>query len=169
MRTSSETERVQHLHDMGILDTSDDRLFRGYADQALGLFSGCSIAAISLIDTERQWFKTIMGLDAKEIPRDVSFCTHTIETDSSMVVEDTRQDSRFAANPFVTGSPKIRFYVGISLVNAVGALCVMGNKPRHVTEAEIVKLTKLAHCIDIQLLAHGALFNLGHPTSKACH
>ena len=161
MRTSSETERVQHLHETGILDTPDDRLFRGYADQALGLFPGSSIAAVSLIDSERQWFKTIIGLDAKEVPRSVSFCTHTVENDGAMVVEDTAQDSRFAANPFVTAAPKIRFYVGVSLVKGVGALCVMGNRPRQVTEAEIAKLTKLAHCVDIQLLAHGALFNLG--------
>jgi GAF domain-containing protein len=162
MRTSSEIERLQHLHNTGILDTPDDRLFRGYADQALGLFPGSLIAAVSLIDSERQWFKTIIGTDMKEVPRDVSFCTHTIETDGVMVVEDTTQDSRFASHPLVTGSPKLRFYVGISLVNSVGALCVMGSKPRQVTEAEIAKLTKLAHCVDIQLLAHGALFNLGH-------
>jgi GAF domain-containing protein len=166
MRTSSEAERLQHLHNTGILDTPDDRLYRSYADEALNLFPGSLVAAVSLIDSDRQWFKTIVGIDAKEMPRETSFCTHTVETDGVMVVEDTTQDSRFANNPLVTASPRLRFYVGISLVNGVGALCVMGNKPRHVTEAEIEKLKNLAHCVDIQLLAHGALFNLGHPTTK---
>jgi GAF domain-containing protein len=166
MQASSEQERIQHLQETGILDTPDDRLFRGFAEQALGLLPGSSVAAVSLIDTDRQWFKTIVGLDTKETSREVSFCTHTIETPGVMVVEDATQDSRFAANPLVITSPKIRFYVGIRLVNGVGAFCVMGPTPRHVTDVEIAKLTKLAHCVDIQLLAHGSLFNLGASTRK---
>jgi GAF domain-containing protein len=166
MRSSSEPERLQHLHNTGILDTQDDRLFRNFAEQALGLFPGSLIAAVSLIDTDRQWFKTVIGVDAKEVPRNLSFCSHTIESDGNMVVEDTTQDSRFSANPFVIAGPKIRFYIGVSLFNSVGALCVMGQRPRQVTDIEIAKLTKLAHCVDIQLLAHGALFNLGHTAER---
>jgi GAF domain-containing protein len=77
------------------------------------------------------------------------------------VVEDATQDSRFAGNPFVTSTPGIRFYAGVRLMDGIGALCVTGRHPRQATEDEIAKLAKLAHCVDIQLLAHGILFNLG--------
>jgi hypothetical protein len=80
-----------------------------------------------------------------------------------MVVEDATQDSRFADNPLVTSSPGIRFYAGARLVNGLGALCVIGQRPRHATEDEIMKLARLAHCVDIQLMAHGVLFNMGPP------
>jgi GAF domain-containing protein len=145
---------------MGILDSPGDQLFRGFAEHALALLPGTSIAAVSLVDANRQWFKTIVGLDAKETPRIVSFCSHTIETTGVLVVEDATLDSRFAANPFVTSAPGIRFYAGIKLVGGLGALCVIGQRPRRATEAEIDKLSKLAQYVDIQLLAHGTLFNI---------
>jgi GAF domain-containing protein len=160
MDPQAEEMRLQRLHDMGILDTPDDRLFRGFAEQALALLPGTSIAAVNLIDAKRLWSKTIVGLTMKESPRETSFCTHTIETSGVLVVEDTTRDSRFATNPFVTSVPGVRFYVGVRLMNGVGALCVIGQQPRRVTEAEIAKLVKLAHFVDIQLLAHGTLFNI---------
>jgi hypothetical protein len=104
MDPEAEAKRLQRLHDMGILDSPENRLFRGFAEQALVLLPGTSFAAVSLIDADRQWFKTIIGLDEKETPRSVSFCTHTIETPGMMVVEDATQDSRFAANPLVVSA-----------------------------------------------------------------
>lgn len=121
---------------------------------------GTSIAAVSLVDSDRQWFKTIIGLDIKEAPRSMSFCSHTIETPNVLVIEDATRDSRFADNPLVLSAPAIRFYAGVKLLGGVGALCVIGKQPRRATKDEIVKLTKLARYVDIQLLAHGTLFNL---------
>jgi GAF domain-containing protein len=160
MEADQETLRLKRLHELGILDTPGDLLFRGLVEQALSLFPGASIGAVSLIDKERQWFKTVVGMDAKETPRSQSFCTHTIETPKLMVVEDTTRDSRFQDNPFVTSGPGIRFYAGIKLMNGVGALCVLGRKPRQATESELAKLSKLASLVDIQLMAHGTLFAL---------
>jgi len=167
MDPEAEAIRLQRLRDVGILDTPDDRLFRGFAEQALALLPGTSIAAVNLIDAKRSWSKTIVGLTMKESPRETSFCTHTIETSGVLVVEDTTRDSRFATNPFVTSVPGVRFYVGVRLMNGVGALCVIGQQPRRVTEAEIAKLIKLAHYVDIQLLAHGTLFNIPDALHRA--
>lgn len=160
MEADEEGQRLRRLHQLGILDSPEDRMFRGLAEQALTLFPGASIAAVSLIDSDRQWFKTIVGVDTKETPRSQSFCAHTIETPSIMVVEDATKDSRFHDNPLVTSGPGIRFYAGVKLMNGVGALCVIGRKPRQATESELAKLTKLASLVDIQLMAHGTLFAL---------
>ena len=160
MDMQSETKRIQRLHDIGILDTPEDRLFRGFADQALQLVPGVAIAAITLIDVDRQWFKTIVGLHLKETPRSASFCSHTIESSGVMVVEDATQDSRFAGNPLVISSPGIRSYAGVRLADGLGALCVIGLQPRRFKQDELAKLTKLALCVDIQLFAHGILYNL---------
>ena len=161
MKADQETQRLKRLQALGILDTPEDRLFRGLAEQALTLFPGTSIAAVSLVDRDRQWFKSIVGLPTKETPRSQSFCSHTIETTTGvMVVEDATQDSRFSDNPLVTSGPCMRFYAGIKLTSGVGALCVIGRQPRRATEAELEKLSKLASLVDIQLMAHGTLFAL---------
>lgn len=157
MDAEEEAQRLKRVHELGILDTPEDRMFRALAEQALCLFRGTSIAAVSLIDRDRQWFKTAVGLDAKETPRNQSFCAHTIEAPKLMVVEDATKDSRFQANPLVTSGPCIRFYAGVKLMNGVGALCVIGRKPRQATESELAKLAKLASLVDIQLMAHGTL------------
>ena len=151
--------RLQRLHDIGILDTADDRLFRGFAEQALGVIPGACIAAIGLMDSGRLWFKTIIGMDASEIPRDASFCAQTIRSGGTMVVEDAERDDRFADNPLVVSSPNLRFYVGTPLAGGVGTLCVLGREPRQVTGSEIAKLVRLAHFVEIQLFAHGVLVN----------
>jgi GAF domain-containing protein len=161
MDPQAEEKRLQHLHDLGVLDTPEDLLLRDIAEKAIALLPGTSIAAVSLVDADRQWFKTIVGLDVKQTSRRVSFCSHTIETSGVLVVEDAKQDLRFAANPLVTSGPGIRFYAGIKLTRAVGALCVIGRQPRRVTEAEIAGLTQLARYVDIKLLSNGALGYLG--------
>lgn len=160
MEAEQESTRLKRLHDLQILDTPEDRMFQGLAEQALRLFPGASIAAVSLIDRERQWFKTIVGLSAKETPRSQSFCSYTIETPGIMVVEDATKDSRFHANPLVTSGPGIRFYAGVKLTHGVGALCVIGKQPRRAEEGELERLTKLASLVDVQLMAHGTLYAL---------
>ncbi len=158
----AETERLGRLHQLGILDTARDRLFRGFAEQALLLLPGTCIAAVSLVDADRQWFKTIVGLDATETPRSVSFCSHVIQTAGTMVVPDASRDARFAGNPLVTAPPGIRFYAGVRLMDGVGALCVVGMQPRQATDAEMAALVKVTQYVDFQLLAHGTLHNLGN-------
>ena len=156
-----EEKRLERLRQVGILDSPDSSLFSKIAEQALELLPGTSIAAISLVDAERQWFKTIVGLDVKETPRAFSFCSHTIKMHGgTMVVEDATKDERFAKNPLVTGSPGIRFYAGVKLMDGIGALCVIGKHPRRASDVEIAKLTKLSQYADIQLMAHGTRFNL---------
>ena len=135
-------------------------MFSQLAERALAVVPGTSIAAISLIDNDRQWFKSAIGLDMSETPRSVSFCAHTIQTPGLMVVPDATKDERFTANPLVLSEPHIRFYAGIRLMDGVGALCVIGRAPRQITEAEVTKLETLAQYVNIQLLAHGTLFNL---------
>jgi GAF domain-containing protein len=156
---STEEQRLARLHEFGILDTREDERFRNCAEEALKIFQGAIIAAVSLVDADRQWFKSIVGSNVRESPRSVSFCSHTIEGSGAMVVEDAAKDERFAANPTVTGAPSIRFYAGVRLVHRVGALCVISNEPRRATKTEVQKLVTLAQFVDIQLLAHGTLHN----------
>lgn len=128
-----ELQRLATLHETGLLDTPDsedfDRITR-IASAALG----APIALVSLVDADRQWFKAAHGLDARETPREHSFCAHAIQGDGIMVVPDAREDSRFRNNPLVTGDPKIAFYAGAPLVtkdgHALGTLCVIDSKPR---------------------------------------
>ncbi len=169
MNSLTETERLQRLHEIGILDTQGDQLFRGFAEQALKVLPGTCIAAVTLVDSDRQWFKTIIGLDVKETSRDLAFCAHTIQSQGSMVVEDATKDSRFASNPLVTSSPGIRFYAGVKLVDGIGSLCVIGKHPRQVADVEIMKLTRLARYVEIQLLAHGVRNSMVKPHAPTTH
>ncbi len=159
----SETERLGRLDRLGILDTPEDRHFSNLVEQALSIVDGASIAAISLIDRDRQWFKSIRGLNLKETPRSVSFCSHTIQTEGVMIVGDTLADERFSQNPLVTSTPNIRSYVGVKLMDGVGALCVIGMRPNQPSEGEVARLIKVAQFVNIQLLSHGTHFNIDKP------
>jgi two-component sensor histidine kinase len=129
----SDLERLSALKKTGLLDSPAearfDRLTR-LASNALGT----EIALISLIDQDRQWFKSKQGLEASETPIDQAFCRHTIKSKDVMVVNNAADDSRFAENPLVTGDPNIAFYAGAPLItkggHAIGTLCVIDSKPR---------------------------------------
>ncbi|MDV7340188.1 diguanylate cyclase [Terasakiella sp. A23] len=129
----NEAERLKSLEDMDILSTARegdlDRITR-LAQQ----FFDIEIALISLIDKDRQWFKSRVGLDATETGRDISFCGHAIMEDRVLLVENALEDSRFADNPLVTGGPEIRFYAGHPLTNAegfrIGTLCMISPEAR---------------------------------------
>ena len=111
MDERAELQRIERLYTLGILDTKEDLTLRNFAEQALSVVPGASFAAVSLVDRQRQWFQTVIGMDVRETPREVSFCAHTIETAGVMVVEDASKDDRFAGNPLVTqlpGNPLLR-------------------------------------------------------------
>lgn len=139
-RPCDEAARQAALDGLAILDTAVDPAFDAIVQRAAARF-GTAIAAISLVDRDRQWFKAIVGLDATETPRAYSFCAHAPhERDGVLVVPDAGRDRRFQGNPLVTGAPHIRFYAGAVLVSAegqpLGALCVIDPDPRPDLSAE---------------------------------
>ncbi len=107
----NEEERIKSLHSLNILDTPPDEKFDRITRTAQ-IILDVPIALISLVDVNRQWFKSCTGLSATETPRSVSFCSHAILNEDVFVIEDAKKDSRFSDNSLVTGNPFIRFYAG---------------------------------------------------------
>ena len=132
---------------MLILDTEPELRFDVLTKYAGKLFD-VPIALVSLVDAERQWFKSRHGLDATETPRDISFCGHAILQAEPLVINDTLNDQRFFDNPLVTGGPKIRFYAGapLHMKNGmrVGTFCIIDSKPRELSDWELDHLKDLA-------------------------
>jgi PAS domain S-box-containing protein len=152
---SNEALRLMTLHSYGILDSPKDEAFDGLTRLAAQICD-VPIALISLIDKERQWFKSCIGLAVSETPRSISFCAHAILTpDRPFCIEDATKDPRFADNPVVTGEPFVRFYAGVPLVTpervAIGTLCVIDRKPRQLSEMQMQALTTLAQQVVAQL------------------
>lgn len=149
-----EAERIENLRSLLILDTPPEERFDNLTRAAAGFFR-VPVAVVSLIDSERQWFKSICGLDARETGRDISFCGHAILQDEVMVVEDALDDPRFADNPLVTGSPAIRFYAGAPLKSAqghnLGTLCLISPQPRTMDALEMQMLQDLARLVVVEL------------------
>ena len=144
----NEAERLDALRSYEVLDTVCELAFDNIVELA-ALLTSSPIALVSLIDSDRQWFKARFGLDATETPRDVSFCAHAILTPSEpFIVEDALEDPRFATNPLVTGDLAIRFCAGIPLVNeegaALGTLCVIDRQPRQMGTDQRRMLSQLA-------------------------
>ena len=140
-----------------VLDTEPEREFADIIGLVRTLFRA-PIVAIGLMDADRLWFKSVAGLDAAEAPRAVAFCDHTIRGSAPLVVEDTRQDPRFATNPLVTGgagASGVRCYLGAPLTTPegynVGTLCVMGHEPRAFTPADEEVLAHFARLVVSQL------------------
>ncbi len=144
---SSEAERLEALRGYNILDTAPEDSLDDITRLAAHI-CGTPIAAVSLVDADRQFFKSILGLAVRETPRDVSFCAHTILQPTVMVVPDAREDDRFSSNPLVTGAPNICFYAGAPLVtedgHALGSLCVIDQTPRLMTSEQQDALRVLA-------------------------
>jgi signal transduction histidine kinase len=151
---SAERDRLDALYGYQILDTPAERDFDDIAALAAQLFD-VPMAAISLVDSDRQWFKSRIGLSACETSRDMSFCAHAMYGDGVTVVEDARLDPRFATNPAVVEDPFVRFYAGAPLVSAtgqpLGSLAVIDSRPRHATTQQVEGLLILARHVMVQL------------------
>ena len=151
---NDEVERIAALCRLHILDTPPEERFDRITRTAQRLF-GVPIALVSLIDRERQWFKSRVGLEEVETPRQVSFCGHAILADGPFIVKDTASDPRFADNPLVTGELGLRFYAGMPLHEKggwrVGTLCLLGKSAREFGEADIAALTDLAQWAETEL------------------
>lgn len=144
----NERERLLALYECDILDTPREPLFDSLTQLAAELCQA-PIALVSLIDSQRQWFKSNQGLfDVRQTSRDISFCAHTILGDQLLEVPDARRDIRFLNNPLVTHEPKVRFYAGMPLKDAhgfgLGALCVMDYQPRRLSTAQRQGLESLS-------------------------
>ncbi len=143
---ADEAQRLTALRDLAILDTPPEKGFDRVTRLAAAAFD-VPIALVSLVDSERQWFKSCYGLTASETPRDLAFCAHVVHRKEEMVVPDTLNDERFADNPLVLEEPRIRFYAGAPLIldggSCIGTLCVIDTRPRELGHAELVMLRDL--------------------------
>ena len=146
----NEQERLIELQKYNILDTEPEEVFDSTV-QLANYICKTPIAAISLLDENRQWFKAIEGLDAKQTPRDVAFCAHAILQEEPFIIENALEDERFFDNPLVTGGPKIRFYASVSLVNTqgikLGTLCVIDTKARKIEQEQVFAIKTLASSV----------------------
>lgn len=132
----NEAARIKALQDFEILDTDPEGAFDDIT-RLVANICGTPIAAVSLIDSERLWFKSKVGLDAPEVGRDIAFCSHAILKPGLLIVPDAQKDMRFADSPLVSSGPQLRFYAGTPLTTsneiAVGALCAIDYVPRDLT------------------------------------
>ena len=129
----NEAERLATLYKYGVLDTDFEERFDRLTRLAAAVFD-TPISLISLVDRDRQWFKSAIGLNVRQTPRDIAFCAHAILDDQEVfVVRDAGSDARFANNPLVTGEPYIRFYAGAPLIpqdgHPLGTICVIDKVP----------------------------------------
>ncbi len=152
----NELFRVESLKALNILDSLPEERFDRIARLAKKLFA-VPIAVVSLVDTNRQWFKSCVGLDAKETPRDISFCGHAILGDDILMIQDAALDARFSDNPLVTGFPHIRFYAGCPLKSSNGAklgtLCLIDLEPRFLINEDKQLLRDLSKMAEDELNA----------------
>ena len=146
----NENERLNVLHALNLLDTPPEEVFDRIT-RLVARVLDVPIALVSLVDTDRQWFKSRVGLDAIETPRELAFCAHAIVQTSPMIVPDATLDERFADNALVTSNPNIRFYAGVPLRSvsglSIGTLCAIDSKPRKLNADEINILIDLAAVI----------------------
>jgi PAS domain S-box-containing protein len=151
---ANESDRLVALDRYKILDTLPEQVYDDLTQLASHI-CGTQIALISLVDRDRQWFKSRVGLDATETSREISFCGHAVAAKEILHVPNATEDFRFADNPLVVGDPKIRFYLGVPLITpddyALGTLCVIDIEPKQLTSQQIKQLEMLSHLVVSQL------------------
>jgi len=155
-KPDNEHSRAATLRSLSILDSAPEERFDRLTRLAKRLF-GVPIALVSLVDTDRQWFKSCVGLAASETPRDISFCGHAILSDEILLVPDALSDVRFHDNPLVTGDPNIRFYAGCPLTvpngSKLGTLCLIDVVARDLNEDDLKLLRDLAAMAEQEIAA----------------
>jgi diguanylate cyclase (GGDEF)-like protein len=152
---TDEKKRIEKLHSLQVLDTLPEERFERLTRMAKQMFN-VPIALVSLVDENRQWFKSCVGLDVCETSREISFCGHSILEKSVFIVADATLDSRFSDNPLVTDEPHIRFYAGCPLQvsgHRLGTLCIIDTRPRTFGEKYISLLKDLAAMVECELAA----------------
>ena len=153
LTSQDEEQRLAVLHGLSILDTPPEERF----DQITRLAASSlnvPMALVSLVDRERQWFKSTYGLDVAETSRETSFCSHAVSSREALVVPDTIHDPRFSDNPLVTQGPRIRFYAGCPIFvgeSCVGTVCVLDHRPRQIDAEALSLLRYLASLVEMEL------------------
>lgn len=151
---ANEQLRIDTLRGLKIVDTPAEDRFDRLTEMAKRLFD-VPIVLISIIDDDREWFKSAIGVDLSQVPRSISFCGHAILQNEIFIVNDTLQDDRFADNPFVIDQPEIRFYAGSPIAAAngqmIGALCIADDKPRSFPQQEQNLLNHLARLVEREI------------------
>jgi GAF domain-containing protein len=167
LQRDSEAARLNALYQYRVLDTPPAPSFDELTTLAAEMCQ-TPIALISLVDAERQWFKSRVGVEVTETPRSVAFCAHAIQQAEIFVVRDALADTRFAHNPLVTQDPKIRFYAGMPLITAdgfaLGTLCVIDYEPRDLSQMQFRALGTLSHQVMAQLELERHTLKLQHTT-----
>jgi GAF domain-containing protein len=149
-----EIQRLEALKNLKILDTPPEERFDRVTRLAADIYE-VPIAVLTLVDANRQWFKSYYGLNINETTREISFCGHTILSDKVFTIPDASLDPRFSDNPLVTHEPFIKFYAGISLKNKegykIGSLAIIDRRPRNLREENLLSLTDLARIAETEL------------------
>jgi GAF domain-containing protein len=150
-----ENKRIEAVHRLAILDTEPEERFDVLTREAVEKLN-VAISVVSILDSNREWFKSCVGLDKKEGDRAASFCGHALLAKNIFIVEDTLKDPRFADNPMVVGFPFIKFYAGVALFDyktrqPIGVFCVKDTKPKKLTVQEIAIIIDMANKVEKEL------------------
>jgi GAF domain-containing protein len=151
-----ENIRLQAVKDLNILDSQAEKCFDEITKDAIDFF-GVPLSTISIIDKDREWFKSCNGMcSTKEGSREISFCGHALLSSDIFIIEDTKKDPRFADNPYVVGPPYIRFYAGMRLLDKstgqpIAVFCIKDTKPRTLSLAELDHFFVLTKKAEIEL------------------
>lgn len=153
----NEAQRIKTLYAMGVLNTENEERFDRITRIATHLFD-VPISTVTLVDSNREWFKSCQGLEQKEGERAISFCGHAMLAESILVIPDATKDERFADNPMVVGKPFIRFYAGVPLHAAdhtrIGTFCIKAHEPKELTKEQEDDLRSLAAWTERELNVH---------------